>query len=329
MKLKFLILVLICVQAMLPAHAQNLVPNWSFEDTISCPKFQGFTFYSYTPPWFSPNINTPDIFNVCDDTTQITNVSVPKNWFGFQYPKTGFGYAGFATVYDNSQEYLSVKLYDSLAKNHKYCISFFVNVADRSPLGYNAIGLYLSKDSIFQNDYKRLNYTAQIQSSMTETITDTVNWIEISGEYNAGGGEKYITIGHFIPDALTLKDTVNTYNSVGSPYYFLDDVSIVDCTDTIVPPEDTNSLVIVNAFTPNNDGKNDYFHISGTNISTVHLKIINRWGQQLYEGMGENVKWDGKYNGNDVSPGVYYYIIEVTFEDGEVRNKAGSIHLIK
>jgi hypothetical protein len=42
----------------------NLVPNYSFEDTISCPQVQGLTFYSYTPPWFSPNLNTPDIYNV-------------------------------------------------------------------------------------------------------------------------------------------------------------------------------------------------------------------------------------------------------------------------
>jgi gliding motility-associated-like protein len=255
---------------------------------------------------------------------------VPKNTAGFQYARTGSGYGGFGSVENNNREYLSTKLLDSLKPNHKYCISFFANVIDRSYFGFNAIGLYLSKDSIHQNDYKRLNYNAQIQSSMTETITDTVNWVKIGGEYIAGGGEKFITIGHFINDSITIKDTVNSYDpGCWCAYYLVDDVSIVDCTDTIVPPDDSNSIMIVNAFTPNNDGKNDYFHIKGTNISSVHLKIINRWGQQLYEGMGENVKWDGTYNGYEVSEGVYYYIAEVVFTDGTTQSKRGAVHLIR
>jgi gliding motility-associated-like protein len=138
-----------------------------------------------------------------------------------------------------------------------------------------------------------------------------------------------LTIGHFIPDALTITDTVNTSNPLWSAYYFLDDVSVVDCTDTLLQPEDTNSLVIVNAFTPNGDGKNDVFHIRGNNIQTLKAKIINRWGQELYNWEDLNAGWDGKYNGNDVSPGVYYYIVEVIFKDGEIRNKAGAIHLIR
>ncbi|MFH0896136.1 MAG: gliding motility-associated C-terminal domain-containing protein [Bacteroidota bacterium] len=74
---------------------------------------------------------------------------------------------------------------------------------------------------------------------------------------------------------------------------------------------------------------NDYFNIKRTNISSMHLKIINHWGQQLYECMGENVKWDGRYEGNEVSAGVYYCIAEVIFKNGEVRNKAGSVQLIR
>jgi hypothetical protein len=38
---------------------------------------------------------------------------------------------------------------------------------------------------------------------------------------------------------------------------------------------------------------------------------------------------DGIYNGNVVSAGVYYYIVEVIFKNGEIRNKAGAVHLIK
>ncbi len=55
-----------------------------------------------------------------------------------------------------------------------------------------------------------------------------------------------------------------------------------------------------NAFTPNNDGVNDVF------LAGYDLIITNRWGQTLYEG---REGWDGKYKGDKVSPGTYYYIV--------------------
>ncbi len=55
-----------------------------------------------------------------------------------------------------------------------------------------------------------------------------------------------------------------------------------------------------NAFTPNNDGVNDVF------LAGYDLVITNRWGQTMYEGRDG---WDGKYKGDKVSPGTYYYIV--------------------
>ena len=42
-----------------------------------------------------------------------------------------------------------------------------------------------------------------------------------------------------------------------------------------------------------------------------------------------NDKWDGKSEGKDVSAGVYFYILTVTFEDGEVQEKHGSLEVIR
>ena len=55
-----------------------------------------------------------------------------------------------------------------------------------------------------------------------------------------------------------------------------------------------------NAFTPNGDGVNDVF------LKGYQLIITNRWGQTLYEG---REGWDGRYKGDKVSPGTYYYIV--------------------
>jgi gliding motility-associated-like protein len=55
-----------------------------------------------------------------------------------------------------------------------------------------------------------------------------------------------------------------------------------------------------NAFTPNNDGRNDVF------LKNYDLVVLNRWGQELYRGVDG---WDGTFDGKKVSPGTYFYIL--------------------
>ena len=49
-----------------------------------------------------------------------------------------------------------------------------------------------------------------------------------SGQYTAFGGEQYILIGNFFSDAFTNKLTKN--GNLNAAYYYIDDVSVVDCT---------------------------------------------------------------------------------------------------
>jgi len=78
---------------------------------------------------------------------------------------------------------------------------------------------------------------------------------------------------------------------------------------------------IPNAFTPfDKDGKNDIF---GKDIDLV---IINRWGQLLFEG---TQGWDGTYNGNPVSPGTYFYIMNFNNNSKNSFSVKGSVLLIK
>jgi hypothetical protein len=46
------------------------------------------------------------------------------------------------------------------------------------------------------------------------------------------------------------------------------------------------------AFTPNNDGKNDFFHPLMHTVSRIDWAIYDRWGNKLYEG-DLHSKWDG------------------------------------
>ena len=71
-------------------------------------------------------------------------------------------------------------------------------------------------------------------------------------------------------------------------------------------------IIIPNTFTPNSDGKNDTWNIEALvtypeSITTV----FNRYGQPVYEGKGYAVPWDGRYKGDFVAPGTYYYMIDL------------------
>src|SRR5690606_1006240 len=90
-------------------------------------------------------------------------------------------------------------------------------------------------------------------------------------------------------------------------------------------------LVLPNAFTPDGDGINDIFPglpvTSG--IRYFEMKIYNRWGVVLFETKGSTVRgWDGKYNGQIQSPGVYVYDIKVIFDNGVEEYHQGNITLL-
>lgn len=102
-----------------------------------------------------------------------------------------------------------------------------------------------------------------------------------------------------------------------------------------VLPQPPNDVFIPNTFTPNGDNLNDLFFVYGWNLSTViSLEIFDRWGEVVFR--GENIDatvpgqgWDGTYQGKMANNGVYAYMIEVQFENGQRMNKAGNITLIR
>ncbi len=69
-------------------------------------------------------------------------------------------------------------------------------------------------------------------------------------------------------------------------------------------------LHIPNAFSPNGDGKNDYWKIGNSfSYPNTEVMIFNRGGALLYKAAGNFIQWDGKVNGQTLPIGTYYYII--------------------
>lgn len=90
-----------------------------------------------------------------------------------------------------------------------------------------------------------------------------------------------------------------------------------------------HKLYMPTAFTPNNDGLNDVFRIpAGTSLALRSFSVFNRWGNAVFTTTDISRGWDGKYIGQDVSNGVYVYVIKGIFSGDEVLVK-GTVNLIK
>jgi len=99
----------------------------------------------------------------------------------------------------------------------------------------------------------------------------------------------------------------------------------------------TDKIYTPTAFSPNNDGINDYFNIfTGANVASVDgLQIFNRWGDRVFQSAGgytannNEAGWDGKYKDRLAEPGVYVYFAEITFLDGTTDILSGEVSLVK
>jgi gliding motility-associated-like protein len=225
----------------IPATSQhNLVPNGSFEIYDTCPYFMAQL--EFAKPW--RDIASVELYNTC---SQGVYVGVPKNVNGFQFPRSGNGYAGFVpsgnfdastplpqgTVY---HEYPQVELRRPLEKGTHYCYQYFV-----SPTYFNYGNCVLKELSIVLSDtpisydWNSLTPPFYIDHPVTHTChlgftTDTIAWYEVKGEFMANGGEVFLTIGIF--RLLSNNDFFcpNGYtNLIRGAYYYIDDVSVWPC----------------------------------------------------------------------------------------------------
>lgn len=99
---------------------------------------------------------------------------------------------------------------------------------------------------------------------------------------------------------------------------------------TTLKVEKGYSLIMPNAFTPNNDGMNDTFGPVFLGLSDITLDVFDTWGAVIYSETGTNIRgWNGKVKDIDAENGNYYYKITLkTFYHHTIVEK-GAFTLIK
>ncbi len=120
------------------------------------------------------------------------------------------------------------------------------------------------------------------------------------------------TLFAYTPEGCMSKDVVNVFAT---------------CTG--------DNLFIPNTFSPNGDGINEVFYPRGRGIEKIRsMKIFSRWGQLIY--LKENflandqyAAWNGKRQGQFVTPDVYVYMIDLVCENGNIITLKGDVTLIR
>lgn len=90
-------------------------------------------------------------------------------------------------------------------------------------------------------------------------------------------------------------------------------------------------VLVPNAFTPNEDGKNDYFYpILSCDYSYYNLTIYDKWNNIVFSTNNPTAKWDGRYKGNLLPEDIYIYKLETTEKNSSKKNiRSGKIALIR
>jgi len=222
----------------------------------------------------------------------------------------------------------------------------------RRDIQYQVIACNLNQAPVYTSGNQR-NYTIVAGDSVCvpRTVTDlNSDWVSLNATSELLTNPATAPYTAFTPDSAIATAQVNLCFASNcslirdAPYrviFYARDFScygtnvVTDTVDIkVVSPLDGKlDKVIPNVFTPNNDGKNDFFKVNVENINDCfdkfRIMIYNRWGELVYESDDFHYKWDGKNkNGKALPEGVYFYMIDATFLN-ESMNYQGSVQILK
>ena len=145
------------------------------------------------------------------------------------------------------------------------------------------------------------------------------------------GGKVKDGIEYFwTPDSYisNINDLTPTVSPPGDISYTLSAKSVYGCVNADnVMVQIANGIYVPNAFTPNNDGKNDTWKIPSLDPSLgADVSVFNRYGQLVYHCVGAIVSWDGMFQGQPQPAETYVYMI--TFKKG-YSNLKGTVTIIR
>jgi OmpA-OmpF porin, OOP family len=224
----------------IPLKSQNLVINPSFEQFINfdTAKFIG---------WHKVQISdTPDYFNL-GNSNPFNNIF--NKYIGGINPKSGTGFVGIFCYrvnpdrnIKNIREIIETSLSSTLEKDSLYKVEISLCLDAESNIAIKNFGVYFS-NSLNQVSKDNHSFSIKPQIEFNSSFLDsTKSWITLQSFYKAGGFEKYLAIGNFLPDRSTTikkmtpqkvqgkKEKWDLIKNEKSAYYYVDDVVVQKVT---------------------------------------------------------------------------------------------------
>ncbi|WP_343635092.1 T9SS type A sorting domain-containing protein [Fluviicola sp.] len=198
----------------------NLVPNPSFENCLINPGGGG-SFYDFDLyDWFNPNTATPDYYSI-SVYPEFIDQNIPDG-------QACIGISAYDPALSNLREYVSCELLDTLIANKLYYVSFYASLSEGlSHSTADNLGVNFSDTALHAANTLYFNVETHVLNFNNEIIEDTVNWVRISGLYEATGSELFLTIGNFHSDTATTPGHLFPGNPAWQAYYFIDNVSVI------------------------------------------------------------------------------------------------------
>jgi len=164
-----------------------------------------------------------------------------------------------------------------------------------------------------------------------------VSYVASSGTYDSGSGywDIPLIVGgetETLEITVTVLD-VDDYVNIAS-LEFLDQIDTNESNNSDEANIEPECLTIYNEFSPNGNGKNEFFYIDCiNNYPNNKLEIYNRWGNLVYVKEAYDNSFDGISNGRSVvnkneklPVGTYYYILDLG--DG-TEARAGWLYIVR
>ncbi len=86
---------------------------------------------------------------------------------------------------------------------------------------------------------------------------------------------------------------------------------------------------VPNAFTPNGDGNNDQWIITGNCGVPVNVSVYNRYGSLVYHSDNYGDDWKGTYKSKACPDGTYYYVIKLLYPNGNMETFKGNVTILR
>ncbi len=229
-----------------PLFGQNIVPNSSFEQYESLPRFMsnsGRDFERSIKKWTVPNEASTDLISPRFDSKNLHTVP----------PKTGKNMIGIVVNGDYWAEYGKVKLKKPIEPGQEYYIEYWMSMptyySKKKPVPTflnNHFGVYFGGD-IYQADKRILVQTPQVRANSEDLIQPT-KWVKIVGNFKATEAAEYLYIGQFM--------SPEGNSEMAKGYFFIDDVFVEPFTSGATNYEPSR-----------------YYQIKG-NVATVKMENI-------------------------------------------------------